>query len=152
MASQASLRARALLFQRKLAEATVDFSIPGVTELDNQLSVLELGGDQLALASDMAEKPDGKTSKTGAMAASICLTLVMREDKERVFTDTDVDTVEAFGLSVLMPLNSLIEQVSGLSNDALAIAKKSSQTTPDAASSTSLPVNSATPETSSSNA
>lgn len=151
MASQAALNARALLFQRKLAEATVDFSIPGVSELDGQLSILEMTGTQLDDVQSLAKEADGSDpSKPRAMAAGICLALIMRADKERVFSDTDIDAVEAMGLSVLVPLNALVEKTSALDGEAMAAAKKSSSTDQTSASNTSLPIDSSVPAVNSS--
>lgn len=133
-----ALAARALLFQRKLAELPVEFSIPGISELDNQLSVLELGADQLSLAAKLAETPNGP-DKMLATAASVCLSLVMRETKERIFSDTDVEAVSKFGMTVLLPLSKLVDQVSGLSPSAVEDAKKNSSTTPANDSNTSSP-------------
>lgn len=137
-----ALEARALLFQRKLAELPVDFSIPGVKALDGQLSVLELGADELSEATKLAETPNG-TDNILAMAASVCKSLIMRDTKERVFSDNDVQGVAHFGTSVLKPLADLVTQVSALSPDALAQAKKTLSPTPASDLNTSSPENSA---------
>src|SRR6266487_227472 len=119
-----ALEARTLLFQRKLACKEVDWSIPGLPELDNQLAILELGADQTGLAAKLAERPDGTTDNILAMAATVCFALVMRDTKERVFTDRDVEAVASLGASVLKPLGDLVVQASGLAPDALEEAKK----------------------------
>lgn len=119
-----ALEARALLFQRKLACKDVDWSIPGLPELDNQLAILELGADQTGISAKFAEKPDGTTDNILAMAATVCLALVMRDTKERVFTDNDIEMVATFGASVLKPLSDLVVQVSGLAHGALEEMKK----------------------------
>lgn len=134
-----ALEARALLFQRKLACKDVDWSIPGLPELDNQLAVLELGANQTGLSAQWATKPNGTVDNILAMASSVVLALVMRDTKERVFTDNDVEMVSMFGASVLRPLSELIVQVSGLDPNALEEAKKNLKKTQESASSTSSP-------------
>ncbi len=119
-----AFEARTLLFQRKLAIKDVDWSIPGLPELDNQLAILELGADQTGLSAKLAEKPDGTTDNILAMAASVCFALVMRDTKERVFSDRDVEAVASLGASVLKPLGDLVVEVSGLASNALEDAKK----------------------------
>lgn len=134
-----ALQARALLFQRKLKEIPVNIALPDLPELDGQLSVLELGADQLRLANQLAETPDGTTDHIRAMAAAICLSLVMRETKERVFSDNDVEGVAKFGYTVLNPLNDLVELASGLSKNAVEIAKKNSLATQENGSNSTSP-------------
>ena len=142
-----ALQARALLFQRKLAIKNVDWSIPQVPKLDNQLAIIELGEDQIAHCSKLAEQPDGTINNAIAGAASICKSLVMRDTKERLCSDNDAQEVSTWGHSVLKPLADLVEEVSALSVSALAVAKKSLPTTPGSDSSTILPTASeATPD------
>jgi hypothetical protein len=135
--------ARALLFQRKLTEVPVTISLPGLEALDNQLSVLELGADQMQHASKLAEGPNGESDNQLTMAAMICKSLVLRETKERLLNDLDFEAVTAWGTTVLLPLSKLVSQASGLGEDALEAAKKNSVTIPVSISATSSLVNSA---------
>jgi len=85
--------ARALLFNRKLQEKPVEFSIPGLEELDGELSVLELKASELKQCEKLSEGPDGETDNILMMAAVVCKSLVMRATKERLFSDTDMGTI-----------------------------------------------------------
>src|SRR5260221_3729135 len=109
--------ARALLFNRKLQEKPVEFSIPGVEELDGELSVLELKASELKQCEKLAEGPDGETDGILMMAAVVCKSLVMRATKERLFSDTDMGTLDGsgvagFGLIVLKTLSDLRDATS----------------------------------------
>jgi|SRR6266487_500095 len=132
-----ALQARALLFQRKLAESPVDWSIPGLPELDNRLSIIELPADGLKACANLATIADGTVDNTLAMAASVCKSLVLRETKERIFSDTDIEAVASFGTTVLKPLSDVVEVVSGLSANSLAEAKKNLKIIPESDSSIS---------------
>src|SRR5260221_13800470 len=81
--------ARALLFNRKLQEKPVEFSLPGLEELDGELSVLELKASELKQCEKLAGGPDEKTDETLMMAAVGCKSLGMRATKERLISDTD---------------------------------------------------------------
>jgi hypothetical protein len=132
-------QARVLLFQRKLALLPVDFSIPGVPKLDNQLSVIELGEDALRDCNKLAEQKDGSTDPALAQCAAICRSLVLTDTKERLCSDNDVESVLAWGHSVLGPLSELVTQVSALTADSLAYAKKNSPIIPVNVSATLSP-------------
>ncbi len=134
-----ALTARTLLFQRKLATKDVEFSLPGIPELDNQLAVIELGEDQLQECNKLAEKPDGTVDKRLVGAAAICKALIMRETKERVLTDNDAEAVASWGHTILTLLGDLVGEVSALSKDALEAAKKNFPKTPVNDSATSSP-------------
>jgi len=138
-----ALEARALLFQRKLQELLVDTSLPGLEELDGKLSVLELKGNEISQANKLAEAPDGTTESVLMQAAAIAKGLVMRDTKERVFSDGDVEGIAQFGATILKPLADLVAKASGLSPDALEAAKKNSSTTPVSDSSSLLLASSA---------
>ncbi len=120
--AHSALEARALLFQRKLQEKPVIFSIPGLEELDGELSVLELKANELSHAEKLANTPDG-TDEVLMMAAVISKALVMRDTKERIFNDNDLEGVAGFGLIVLKPLSDLASEASGIGIDLLAEAK-----------------------------
>jgi hypothetical protein len=116
--------ARALLFQRKLAYQDFEGSIPGVPELDDKLGLLELTGTVVSTVDALSKGPDGNTVDVLQMAGLVCNGLVMRDTKERVFSDTDIEGVAGFGLTVLMPIAMLISDLSGTSQEALERAKK----------------------------
>lgn len=137
------LTARTLLFQRKLSIKNVDFSLPGVEALDNQLAIIELGEDQLQECSALAEKPDGTVDKTLVGSAAICKSLVLRDSKERILTDTDVEAVASWGHTILQLIGDLVAEVSALSKEASEAAKKNFPKTGANDSGTSSPVNSA---------
>jgi hypothetical protein len=118
---------RAALYKRQLNLVTIDQSIPGVPELDGLLACIELNGQQTSLAEKLADTPQG-TDQVLMMAAMVCQSLVTRDTKERIFSDTDVEGVAKFGLSVLKPLSELVAQASGLDADTLEAAKKNSKT------------------------
>src|SRR5258708_3831348 len=142
--------ARALLFNRKLQEKPVEFSLPGLEELDGELSVLELKASELKQCEKLSEGSDGETDEILMMAAVVCKSLVMRSTKERLFSDTDMGTttgegsgVAAFGLVVLKPLSDLASEASGIGVDLLAETKKKLQATQSNGSLSSSTVNSA---------
>src|SRR5258708_11987136 len=85
--------ARALLFNRKLQEKPVEFSIPGLEELDGELSVLELKASELKQCEKLAEGPDVETDEILMMAAVVAKSLIMRDTKERLFSVTDMGTI-----------------------------------------------------------
>src|SRR6266699_1119395 len=133
--------ARALLFNRKLQEKPVEFSLPGLEELDGELSVLELKASELKQCEKLAEGPDGEADEILMMAAVVCKSLGMRATKERLFSDTDMGTttgegsgVAAFGLVVLKPLSDLASEASGIGVDLLKEAKDSLKANPTNAS------------------
>ena len=138
-----ALQARALLFQRKLQEFPVDISLPGLEELDNQLSVLEMTGADTTNANKLVEGPDGKADGMAQTAAVICKALILRETKERIFTDNDIEAVVHFGLTILTPLSQSVAKASGGGVTAIEAAKKNSSTIPVSGSNTSSPENSA---------
>lgn len=129
-------QARALLFKRQLNIKNVDISLSGLPELDGQLAILELRGTDTSHADKLAEGPDGTTDEILMMAALVCKGLVMRDTKERVFNDTDLEGVAAFGLTILKPFGELVAEASGLDAEALANAKKNSRTNQGSDSST----------------
>ena len=136
-----ALQARALLFQRKLAYQDYNGSIPGVPELDGQLGILELTGTITSQIDRLAKDPDGGTVDTLQMAGMVVNGLVMRESKERLFADNDTEAVAGFGLLVLIPLATLVADLSGVSKDALERAKKTLKIAPAPTSPTSSPAN-----------
>jgi hypothetical protein len=136
-----ALTARTLLFQRQLTIKNVDFSLPGVEGLDNQLAVIELGEAQLMQCNALAEKPDGKVDSTLLGAAAICKSLVLRETKERILTDNDAESVSMWGHTILGLLGDLVTEVSALSPSAKEAAKKNFPKTLENVSVTSSPEN-----------
>ncbi len=118
---------RAALFNRKLQEFPYDDPIPGLEDLTGQFSVVELTGTQTTQVNKLARDDDGKTDPIFAQAATVCMGLIERETKERVFSDTDFEGVAGFGLSVLKPIGDLIGQISGLDQKGLEEAKKKYQ-------------------------
>lgn len=140
-----ALTARALLFQRKLAELQVEISLPGLEALDHQLSVLEIPGDSIQEGTELAKGPDGNVNAQIVQAFAICRSLVLRETKERIFSDTDVEAVAKFGISITKPLSDLVSEVSGMADGAVSTAKKNSLAIAALASSTSSTVNSEPP-------
>lgn len=138
--AHSALEARALLFKRKLQEKPVIFSIPGVEELDGELSMLELKASELKQAEKLADTPNG-TDEILMMAGVIAKSLVMTDTKERVFSDNDIDTVADFGLVVLKGLSDLASEASGIGTDMLADAKKKLAAAQSNASNSSSTVN-----------
>ena len=116
--------ARALLFQRKLAYQDFNGSIPGVSELDGKLGILELTGTVTSQIDMLAKGPDGKTVDTLQMAGIVANGLVLRESKERIFSDNDIEGVAGMGTTVLLPIALAISELSGISKESLEAAKK----------------------------
>src|SRR5260221_7365470 len=87
------------------------------------------------------------------MAAVVCKSLVMRATKERLYSDTDMGTinvatgegsgVSGFGLTVLKPLSDLASEASGIGVDLLAETKKNLQAAQSNGSASSSTANSA---------
>lgn len=131
--AHSAAEARALLFNRKLQEKPVIFSIPGVEELDGELSMLELQASELKQAEKLSDTPDG-TDDVLMMAAVVAKSLILRATKERVFSDTDIGSIDyttgvgsgiaAFGLAALKPLSDLASEASNIGVDLLDEAKK----------------------------
>jgi hypothetical protein len=118
---------RAALFNRKLQEMPYDDPIPGLEEYTGQFSVVELTGTQTTKANKLAQDENGKADPIFAQAATVCMGLIERETKERIFSDTDFEMVAGFGLSVLKPIGDLIGQISGLDQKGLEETKKNYQ-------------------------
>lgn len=116
--------ARALLFQRKLSYEDYAGSLPGVPELDGLLGLIELPANESLQAEKLATDANGEQDQSIILAGQVVKALVMRDTKERVFPDTDIQGVAGFGLSVLIPLNNRIKALSGLDDSALETAKK----------------------------
>lgn len=128
--------ARALLFNRKLQGKPVEFSIPGIPELDGQLFMLELTARDTRIIDKMSKDADGVKDQIKAQAGVICRGLVMRDTKERVFADLDIDMiagndepddgkpVDGFGTFVLRLLGDEIGKLSGFEPDAIEKAKQ----------------------------
>lgn len=141
-----ALQARVLLFQRKLKELPVEISLPDLEALDHQLSVLEIPGDSIQEGTELAKGPDGNVNAQIVQAFAICRSLVLRETKERIFSDTDVEAVAKFGISITKPLSDLVSEVSGMADGAVSTAKKNSLAIAALASSTSSTANSEQPD------
>jgi len=116
--------AKVLLMKRKLKEFPIDWSIDGLPELDGQLSMLEMPMQEIKNASDLAEGRDGKPDEMLIMAAMIAKALVSREDKERLYTDNELEQITAWGAMVMKPLAELAAKASGLDKEAAENAKK----------------------------
>lgn len=116
--------ARVLLFKRKLKYEDYELSIPGVPELDGQLGLLELTAAATMQVDKLSKNEDGESEESLQLAGMVAQSLVMRETKERIFSDNDIEAVSGFGLSVLVPLSQRIKAMSGLDEDALELAKK----------------------------
>ena len=152
--AHSAAEARALLFQRKLQEKPVIFSIPGVPYLDGELSMLELTASELKQAEKLADTPDG-TDDVLMMAATVAKSLVMADTKERVFSDGDIGSIDyasgvgsgiaGFGLAALIPLSKLASEASNLGVDLLEDAKKKLAAAQSQGSSSSSTANSAPP-------
>lgn len=115
--------ARALLFQRKLAEVPVNVSLPDLSALDGLLSVLELSGADMTEAKKLASNAAGEIDDVLAGAAMICASLVMRDTKERVLNITDMNAVAAWGGTIITPLVQLVSKASGFNPEDAAKAK-----------------------------
>ena len=129
---------RAALYKRQLNLINVEESIPGLPELDGLLACIELNGQQTSQAEKLADTPQG-TDQVLMMAAMVCQSLVTRDTKERIFSDTDVEGVAKFGLSVLSPLSKLVAIASGIDPDTLEQAKKNLNLTTVSSSNGSSP-------------
>jgi hypothetical protein len=136
-----ALTARTLLFQRQLTIKNVEFTLPGIPELDNQLAIIELGEDVLQECNKLAEKSDGKVDSNLLGAVAICKSLVLRETKERILPDNDAESVSMWGHTILGLLGDLVTEVSALSPAAKEAAKKNFPKTPVTVSDTSSPEN-----------
>lgn len=137
---------RAALFNRKLQEFPIDDPIPGLEEFTGQLSVVELTGTQTSLVNRLAVVEDGTKDPILAQAATVCMGLIERETKERIFSDTDFEGVAGFGLSVLKPIGDLIGQISGLDQKGFEEMKKNYQSRHANASNSSSTANSGQPQ------
>jgi len=126
-----SHEARALLFQRKLAYEDYNEQIPGVPELDNQLGIVELRAIDTVHAEKLAKDENDERNEALLLGAMVAKSLVLRDTKERILSDTDIEAAASMGLSVLTPLAQKISLLSGIDPEALTKAKKSSKIIPD---------------------
>jgi hypothetical protein len=113
-------QARALLFQRKVAYKNFDGEIPGIPELKGELGILELPARELVKAT----KGENESDEALQLATIVAQALVMRGSKERVFSDTDIEAVAGFGLSILRPIAEEVNAVSGVTPEMVEHAKK----------------------------
>lgn len=113
-------QARALLFQRKVAYQDFNGEIPGVPELAGHLGILELPARDLVRAT----KGENENDEALQLATIVAQALVMRGSKERVFSDTDIEAVAGFGLSILKPIAEEVTRVSGVTQEQVEAAKK----------------------------
>lgn len=144
---------RALLFQRKLksvdiSDAMIDSweSVPGLQELTplkGQLSLVEIKGSDTSNGVKVAKGADGETDDMLIGAYILSQSLVTKDTRERIFTDSDVDAIANFGMSVLEPLQTLLQGISNIAPTSVAKAKADFLPIPVNASSTSSAENSA---------
>jgi hypothetical protein len=113
-------QARALLFQRKVAYKDFEGTIPGIPELTGHLGILEIPARQLVAAT----KGENESDEALQLATIVAQALVMRGSKERVFSDTDIESVADFGLSILRPIAEEVNRVSGVTPEMVEQAKK----------------------------
>lgn len=133
---------RALLYLRKLQYEDFAGSLPGIPELDGQLGILELPASEFVHAEKLAKGKDGDTDESLTLGAYVTKGLISRETKERIFQDTEIEAVAAFGPSILMPIVRRIKTISGMDDIAKSIedAKKNSNQTPSSGTATALRV------------
>ena len=139
---------RAALFNRQLKTFPVVWVIDGLEDFTGELSVIELKATDSRWAEKAAETSDGTTDETLTLAGIVIKGLIHRELKDRILQDNELESVAAWGLSVLRPINDLISTASGVTPDAMANAKKNYQTILAKGSDTSSPQNSVATETS----
>lgn len=132
------IRARMMNFGKKV----VDFEgvLPGLEDLAGELAIRELSAADTSAISGVATTENGYDNALD-IGATIARGLISKATGERVFSDTDAQTISEFGLSVLSPLINKIKEISGLSATAVQDTKKNSLSQPPASGSV-LPTNS----------
>lgn len=131
---------RALLLERKLAYKDYEGTLPRFPELDGLLGLMEISASDGIKASLIATGEDGKVDSSLQLASIVIDSLVLRSTKEHIFSETDLEAVAGFGMSILAPIARQTKALSGLDTDALEDAKKnlSIQQTPPSVSATPL--------------
>lgn len=114
-------QARALIFQRKVAYQDFAGELPGIPELNEQLGILELPAAELVKAT---RDQGDETDQALQLATIVAKSLVMRTSKERIFSDTDIESVAGFGLSILRPIAEEVNKISGVTPEMVEAAKK----------------------------
>lgn len=129
---------RALLFSRKLAYEDFKGTLPRFPELDGQLGLLEISASDGIKATEIATGEDGKVDSSLQLASIVIDGLVQRTTKEHIFSETDLEMVAGFGMSILAPIARQIKALSNLDETAVEIAKKNLPPTPGSDSPTPL--------------
>jgi hypothetical protein len=114
--------ARALFFNRK--KKTVDFegSLPDLEMLDGQLALQELSGATVRHAKQLAKTKDGEDEILQG-SAMIVKSMVLKSTGKRIFSDTDLQAVCDFGLSIINPIGAQIQALSNSKPQAIEDAK-----------------------------
>lgn len=134
--------ARALFLNLQLSTTDFTTELPGLAELTGLLAIRELSAKDAVQSEKLSLGRDGKTDDAEMLGAMIVRSLVLRETKERIFQDNDMDAVASLGLSVLTPIATQIKEVSGIDQVAVESAKKNLTPTTSSDSATSSPENS----------
>jgi hypothetical protein len=125
MAKLTKEQIREKLLNRKRRMKKLETSLPDLEELDGHLAVMELTAKDVEDAQNLSKGPDGEAQDSLMGAIMITKSLVTYDTKERIFSEQDAGfIVDNFGLLVLQPLGVKVQEISGLSGDALEEAKK----------------------------
>lgn len=115
---------RAAFMNRPLQTLDLNATLPGLEQLEGQLSLQELTAETAVQSETLGQTNTETPDKALQLGATIIAALITRDTKERVFADADVQFVANFGLSVITPIATQIAELSGTTVDALANAKK----------------------------
>lgn len=138
MAKLTKEQIREKLLNRKRRMQKLEVSLPDLEELDGQLAIQELTAKDLEDAQNLCKGPDGEQQDLLMTAVMITKALVTYDTKERIFSEKDAGfIVDTFGLLILQPVGTAIQEVNGLSGDALEAAKKNLKAIKDSEQATS---------------
>lgn len=128
---------REKLLNRKLKIELLDVPIPGLPELDGEIYIMEISGQDMDDAKKIAMNANGILNESLSNAITIARSLIAREPYDRdgtidrVFSDTDIDfiagkrgpdgkiEIRGFGSTTILTLVTRVCQVSGLTTDFL---------------------------------
>jgi hypothetical protein len=126
---------REKLMNRKPKVELLDLQIPGLPELNGQIAVMEINGEDMTYAKKRGAGEDGVISEDISNAATIARSLISNDvfvnkgTIQRIFSDDDIDFIVKFGSTVLLSLTGRVNRVSGFTEDFLKQLDSSSTTT-----------------------
>lgn len=113
------------LLNRKRRMQKLTISLPDLEELDDQLAIQELMAKDVEDAQSLSKDRNDETNESVALGVLIARSLVLYDNKERIFNDIEGCSLsETLGMLLLLPLGEAVKQFSGINPEALEIIRK----------------------------